>query len=863
VSRPASAANLVPRRLLGLRVLVYFYRRRLRAHGAQELFAGIGIAAAVAFVLAAGVAQGGIAGSARQILHAVIGPADLQLQARATNGFPEALLDHVEGTAGVERAAPLLERSMRIVGPAGSTNAYVGGIDTSLAVLDGLGRTLPLDTLSHGAIALSSASARAIGASNSGARARVTLIVGGVKRRMRVSEVLDQEAAGALSGALVGVMPLEDLQVMLGLRGRITRVLVQSAPGERAQALHGLEALADGRLIAGSSEQDLELLKQALKPTGHVSELSTLIGVLLGLLLAFNATLLTVPERRQAIADLRLTGTPRSAIVQLVAFQALCLGVAASTVGLAFSYALSRWVFSQSTAYLAEAFTISPRTVVNAHVVLLAGLVGVLATFLACALPLVVDLGHGRAPDAIHMPGGAAGNALPRRGAQIQLATSVTLVALVALASVRAVTSSTALLATVTLALALATALAVPGVFAAVLAAARAVSARAPTPTLALSGLRSTSLRSLALASIGAVALYGSVALAGARASVLDGIRSFAHSYAADAPLWVTEPGDNQATRTLFDDGGARTIARLPGVSAVERFQGAFLPYGPRDVWVLARPPGGANRVLATQTLGGAAAARRAVRRLAQGGWIVLSQQLASEHHIGVGGTLVLATPSGPIRYRVAALCTNLAWIPGVVFMNGRDFTRAWHDTAPSALAVRPRAGTDVGSVKAEIEHAVGPTSGLEVATSSTRANAINALTEEALGQLGVIFGLLLLTAVIALAAAITSSVHQRRGALAMLRLSGAPPGRLRRLLLVEAGLVLAASCLTGGLAGFYGQFVIDAYLRHITGYPVAGAGTIARTIEIVAIVLVAALVIAAIPVWLASTVAPSLALDD
>ena len=43
---------------------------------------------------------------------------------------------------------------------------------------------------------------------------------------------------------------------------------------------------------------------------------------------------------------------------------------------------------------------------------------------------------------------------------------------------------------------------------------------------------------------------------------------------------------------------------------------------------------------------------------------------------------------------------------------------------------------------------------------------------------------------------------------------------------------MLGAGCITGALAGVYGQFVIDAYLRHVTGFPVTGAGAGARPIE-------------------------------
>jgi len=856
--------GLVTRALLSPRTLVYFYRRRLRAHGTQELLAGVGIAAAVALVLAAGIAQQSIAGSTRQVLRAVIGPAQLQLRARGPDGFSEAMLARVEALPGVQLAAPLLERSIRIVGAHGrSASVYVAGTDVSLAVLNGLGRTLPLGTLSAGAVGLSAASAQALDLGGHGgvAQESVTLIVGGVRRPLRVSAVLGREAVGLLSQALVGVMPLASMQATLGQPGRITRILVQVAPAARAKVARGLRALAGGRLIATDSEQDVALLKQALRPSGQASDLFAVIGALLGFLFAFNAILLTVPERRQAIADLRLAGTRRSAIVQMVGFQAVCLGACASVVGVALGYALSRWAFHQSTGYLAQAFTLSGATVVGARTVLLAGTGGVLVTCLASALPLA-DLRRGRPRDAIYTQEAAPGDALARRGQRWLFATALVLLALAS--ALYAAAPSSALIASV--ALALATVLAVPVALAAVLAAARWVSERAPhlaTLALALSGVRATTLRSLALAATGAVALFGSVALGGARGDLLDGIRGFARSYAADAPIWVSEPDDNQATQQLAGDGGAASIARLPGVASVERFQGAFLTLGPRRVWIIARPPGGARRVLATQTIGGRVAAQSADARLSEGGWVAVSQQIAAEHHTRVGGTLTLTTPSRNIAYRVAALTSNLAWSPGVVFMSTGDFTRAWDIAAPSALAVHPTRAAGIQHVRAEIIHKLGASSGLEVATARTREGRIDALTSEGLSQLGLISTLLVLAAIVALAAAFASSIHQRRGALAGLRLTGAQPARLRRILLVEGSLMLGAGCITGALAGVYGQFVIDAYLRHVTGFPVASAGASVRPLEVLALVLAATLAIVAIPGWLASRVSPALALAE
>ena len=155
-----------------LRAQLYFYRRRLRVHGVQELLAGVGVALGVALVLATILAAASLAGSADEVVHAVIGPATLQLHAREDSGFGEALLGRVEKLPGVAQAAPLLEQTVTIVAPGGrSTTVDLAGADSSLVVLDGLARTLPRATLQANAIGLSQTTAEALGLDKEGVSA--------------------------------------------------------------------------------------------------------------------------------------------------------------------------------------------------------------------------------------------------------------------------------------------------------------------------------------------------------------------------------------------------------------------------------------------------------------------------------------------------------------------------------------------------------------------------------------------------------------------------------------------------------------------------------------------------------------------
>jgi hypothetical protein len=133
--------------------LYFLYRSRLRKHKAQELFAGLGIVIAVALVFATLVASGSIAGSAAQVVHRVVGHADLQLRSLSPEGFSERTLSAVEGLPGIKNAAGILEVPADIVAANGhQLTVTVLGADVALGVLDGLAHTLPGSVFSDRAL---------------------------------------------------------------------------------------------------------------------------------------------------------------------------------------------------------------------------------------------------------------------------------------------------------------------------------------------------------------------------------------------------------------------------------------------------------------------------------------------------------------------------------------------------------------------------------------------------------------------------------------------------------------------------------------------------------------------------------------
>jgi putative ABC transport system permease protein len=855
-----------------VQTLIYFYGRRLRTHPIQELLAALGIAIGVALAFAVLVANGSITGSADQITRAVVGRADLQLQARDTRGFDAGVLQEVERVPGVRQSAPVVEQRAVLVGPSGRQVAVnLGSLDPRLAALSGrlAGNFVTGGFRFLDGVLLPSATAQALGMPNPVDQAivrplpPVRIALRGEVHRLPVAAVLGRETIGPVSTARVGMLPLRRLQQLAGMEGRLTRVLVETAPGEETQARAGLAAVARRHdLTLARTTAEAGLLEQALGPSNQATGFFAAISALLGLLLAFNAMLLTAPERRRMLAELRIQGFKPRQLVGLLLFQAFVLGAVASLVGLVVGSVLSHGVFNASPDYLSPAFTLGGSTVVGTWPIVLAFGGGTLACCLAAAPPLL-DLRRGRAVDAVFHAGGAPGNALEPHTRRRLFAVALVLLALAT--AVLLAAPSAALLACGLLALA--TVLAIPRAFNAVVQLAEALTARFDwlnMLSVALLGLRATTVRSLALAATGAVAVFGSVAIGGARNDLLNGIARYTGEYVSTADLWVVNPLDNQATNDIAGAGaaGARAAA-VPGVAAVRPYRGGFLDFAGRRVWVIARAPADRSLVPASQLVRGGADS--ATQRLRAGGWVVLSDQIARAHRVGLGDPIAIPTPTGTLRLRVAATTTNLGWSPGAMIVGAADYRRAWTAAAPTALEVDLAPGADRAAVRRGVAQAVGggPGGGLLVQTADERAAGIDASAHQGLARLGQISALLLIAAVLAMAAAMGAAIWQRRASLAALRIQSFSPRQLWRVLLLETSVVLGAGCLTGALVGIYGQIVIDRYLRSVTGFPVAATLAGWSTVEIVALVVVAALAVVAVPGWFAARVPPRLGLQD
>ena len=833
--------------------ILRLYRVRLRARLTQELFAVLGIAIGVALLFASQVANTSLDGSVQRLTAGIVGQMRFQVAARNSDGFDERLLREVASLPGVQAAAPVIERNANIVGPSGQRSVDLVGTDPRLARLGGRIAQHVNGQLIGGArvIALPAPLAEQLGVYSIRA---VTLQLGARAIKTLLVPQLLVSGAAALGESPIALAPLRTVQRMSGMQGRLTSIYVRSPPRLDRSVKAALKRLAGGRLNVRPADIATRLFRRASGPVDQSTGLFSALSALVGFLFAFNALMLTVPQRRSLIEDLRLDGYTRRMIVEVLLLDALVLGVLASVLGLVLGEVLSVALFSSSPGYLSFAFPIGSERVVTWSSIAFALAGGLLAAVAGVLVPLRTAI--------IERPAVSTRAAQPLYGrsgwllvgAGICLAGTTAILLAATQAAIVAIVSLTAALLLCLPAL-LDLAVGVSGRLQHLLSGAASY--------LALIELRSRAnrARSLAIAATGAIAVFGSVSIQGARGNLQRGLDASAHGIDSRADIWVTPDGaSNSFATTSFKNIYGPVLLHLPGVRAVKLYRGSFLDWGDRRTWVLAPPRSDLRPIAASQIVGGRVALANA--RLREHGWVVLSRAIASEHHLQIGQAFTIPTAQ-PVTLRVAALSTNLGWPPGALVMNADDYARAWGSGDPSAYQVELAPGAALAGVSREVQQAIGPSSGLRVQTSAERERMHYSQAAQGLSRLTQIRTLVLIAAVLAMAAAMGAMIWQRRARLADMKVDGFSRIVLWRALLWESVILLGAGCSLGALLGLYGQLVLTRALSLVNGFPVIETAPLPAALGSFALITAVAVAIVAVPGYAAARVRPSVGLQE
>jgi putative ABC transport system permease protein len=771
----------------------------------------VGIAVGVGLLFASQIASTSLTQSVQRLSSQLVGNAQYQLDARGPAGVSEHVLSETQRIGGVKIALPMLERQAQLIGPRGRERSVdLIGADPQFAAFGGsLLRRFGKALTKQQVIALPTPVAHELGVESFqtmqiqiGARVIPTLL----------GTTLGQSEIGSLASSPIVVAPVKYAQQLAGLAGRVTRVFVQAEPGRDREVLAGLQRI--GASVHANVEPanfDARLFRVAALPENQSETLFSSISAIVGFLFAINAMLITTPRRRRLVEHMRMQGANRVMLLQYLLFDALALGLVACVVGLALGDLLSISVFHSTPGYLSFAFPVGNARIVTWQCVVVAVVAGLVAACAGVLLPLRDLFVHPKWRGAISRRSWIVG--LAALGIAGFIVTTLILIFRPQSAKLGNISLVVALLCLLPFLLN-----GVVGLF----ARAQPYLNR-PSPRVALTHLRvaKTRVRSLTIIATAAVAVFGVVSIQGAQENLQHGLDASARGIDSGAEIWVTPRGESNAFATTpFTSPSLReALRRLRGVRSVSEYRGSFMDWGERRLWILA-PPATSLQVIPPSEIAPSEFAL-AERRLREGGWAVISRELASEHDLHVGEPFVLPSPQ-PQTFRVAALSTNLGWPPGAVILNARDYARAWASSEPSAYEIDLRPGAQPALVRGEVQRTIGSPTGLEVETSGEREQRHFSLASQGLLRLSQIRFLVLIAAMLAIALALGSLIWQRRGYIAFIRTLGFRKPVLQRWLLWEGVILLGVGCWAGALFGIYGQLLLSHALASVTGFPIS-----------------------------------------
>jgi putative ABC transport system permease protein len=267
------------------------------------------------------------------------------------------------------------------------------------------------------------------------------------------------------------------------------------------------------------------------------------------------------------------------------------------------------------------------------------------------------------------------------------------------------------------------------------------------------------------------------------------------------ADLFLRPAGDPASDRhPTLDPALADKIAALPGVAGVDRFRGYEISYQGLPATLGSADTSGMHDLGKINFLSGRPP-QQVHAEMRAGDNAVISEPFANKHHVRAGDDITLPLGSSQARFHVIDVFYDYGSEKGYVVVDRATLLRYLPDPSPSNLAVYLKPGVNLDDAKAEVEKTVAGRNVLIFSNRFLRAEAIR-IFDRTFAITYALEAVAILVAVMGIAGALLALVIDRRRELGLLRFLGAAVPQIRKLILIEAGLIGLLANVAGLLLG-------------------------------------------------------------
>jgi putative ABC transport system permease protein len=190
----------------------------------------------------------------------------------------------------------------------------------------------------------------------------------------------------------------------------------------------------------------------------------------------------------------------------------------------------------------------------------------------------------------------------------------------------------------------------------------------------------------------------------------------------------------------------------------------------------------------------------KALREMSGGQGAIISESFQRRFGKGTHDIIELATPSGPVRFKVLGIYVDYSSDIGSVLMDRALYKKYWRDDLVDAFDLWLEPGADMQAVIAEIKAAYGDKYQLFVSTHRELRDAVVKIMEQSFVVNYAVEIVAIVVAIFSVINTLLASVLDRTREIGVLRAIGATQTQIQRIVLLEA----ATMGLLGGLLGLF-----------------------------------------------------------
>jgi len=241
-------------------------------------------------------------------------------------------------------------------------------------------------------------------------------------------------------------------------------------------------------------------------------------------------------------------------------------------------------------------------------------------------------------------------------------------------------------------------------------------------------------------------------------------------------------------------------VRSLPGVAAVDTYRSIQISYGDRLAYLIGIDFAVQRDHGQMQFLKGES--RAVFDDALQRGHVIVTESFAFRNRLTVGDTVRLDTPTGEVRLPIAGVFYDYATDAGAILIDYHVYQRLWNDDRTENMAIYTEPGASVDQVRSALIQAAGDELILFVTPNQSLRSRVMQVFDQTFQITYALQAIAILVAVLGVVTTLTGLILQRGREIGVLRAVGALRGQVRKMVLVESGLIGLIGALMGCVCG-------------------------------------------------------------